>query len=71
VLRFIVGLSGSVVACDVLLDRVVHADAGHTEWEALRGDLVDRVKALKFPPAAGETTVTQPLAFEARLPGPR
>jgi Rps23 Pro-64 3,4-dihydroxylase Tpa1-like proline 4-hydroxylase len=71
VLRFIVSPSGSVATCDILVDRVMHSDIGHTEWEPLRGDLVDMFKRLKFPPAAGETTVTQPLAFDARLSGPR
>jgi hypothetical protein len=71
VLRFTVGPGGSVETCDILVDRVVHADAGHTEWEALRSDLVDLFKTLKFPAAAGETTVTQPLGFEARLLRPR
>jgi len=67
VLRFIVGSGGSVETCDVLVDRVVHADAGHTGWDALRGDLVNRFKILKFPAAVGETVVTQPLGFAARL----
>src|SRR5271166_5597653 len=71
VLRFIIGPGGSVKTCDILVDRVIHADAGHAEWEPLRGDLVNMFKSLKFPPAAGETMVTQPLAFEARLLGPR
>jgi hypothetical protein len=67
VLRFIVGPAGSVETCEILVDRVVHTDASHTEWEPLRDDLLNMFKGLKFPPAAGETAVTQPLAFEARL----
>jgi hypothetical protein len=71
VLRFTIGPGGSVATCDILVDRVVHADPGHAEWEPLRDDLVNRFKKLKFPPAAGETTVTQPLAFDTRLSGQR
>jgi len=71
VLRFIVSPGGSVETCEILVDRVMHTDAGHTEWEPLRDDLMNMFRRLKFPPAAGETTVTQPLAFEARLPDRR
>jgi hypothetical protein len=69
VLRFLVGSSGCVERCDVVLDRVVHPDATHTGWEPLRDALIEMFETLRFPPAAGETVVTQPLAFEARLPG--
>jgi Rps23 Pro-64 3,4-dihydroxylase Tpa1-like proline 4-hydroxylase len=69
-LRFIISPGGAVESCDILVDRVIHADPGHAEWEPLLADLVSRFKALKFPPAAGETTVTQPLAFASRLPSP-
>jgi len=30
---------------------------------------VNRIKTLKFPPAAGETAVTKALVFGARPPG--
>ena len=69
VLRFMIGASGSVATCDLLVDRVLHEDPRHTEWEALRADLVNRIKMLKFPPAQGETTVTKPLVFGTPLPG--
>jgi hypothetical protein len=71
VLRFVIGPNGSVETCEVLVDRVVHPDPGHMEWEPLRDDLVNRFKKLKFPAETSETTVTQPLAFETRLPGRR
>jgi hypothetical protein len=67
VVRFIIGPEGSVETCEILVDRVVHPDPGHADWEPLCRDLVDMFKTLRFPPAAGETTVTQPLAFEAHL----
>jgi Rps23 Pro-64 3,4-dihydroxylase Tpa1-like proline 4-hydroxylase len=70
VLRFIISPRGSVETCEILVDRVVHADPGHTDWEPLRTDLIKKLMALKFPPADGETTVTQPLAFAAHLPFP-
>jgi hypothetical protein len=68
------GVSGvhpkfSLFFCDTLVDRVVHEDPRHTEWEALRAELVSRIKMLKFPPALGETAVTKPLVFGAPLPG--
>lgn len=67
-LRFVIGPGGSVETCDILIDRVACTDPGHTEWEPMRAGLVDMFKTLKFPPASGETTVTQPLAFGAPLP---
>lgn len=67
VLRFVVNPRGSVESCEILLDRVVHPDPGHTEWEPLRADCISRLMALKFPPALGATTVTQPLAFTTGL----
>jgi Rps23 Pro-64 3,4-dihydroxylase Tpa1-like proline 4-hydroxylase len=69
VLRFAVSPAGSVATCEILVDRVIHADPGHSEWEALRGEIVTRVKSLKFPPAEGETTVTLPFSFGERLTG--
>jgi hypothetical protein len=67
VIRFTISSDGSVAPCDILVDRVMHADAGDTEWEPLRADLVNEFLKLRFPPAPGVTTVTQPLAFAARL----
>jgi hypothetical protein len=69
VLRFMIGASGSVATCGLLVDRVLHEDPRHTEWEALRADLVNRIKMLKFPSAQGETTVTKPVVFGVPLPG--
>lgn len=71
VLRFVVNPRGSVDTCEILVDRVVHPDPGHSEWEPLRADFIKRLMALKFPLADGTTTVTQPLAFTAGLPPPR
>lgn len=69
VLRFVVSPAGSVATCEILVDRVMHADPGHSEWEALRGEIVTRVKSLKFPSVEGETMVTLPLSFGKRLTG--
>jgi hypothetical protein len=69
VMRFVIAASGSVQSCDTLLDRVIHEDPRHIEWEALRTDLVTRIKMLTFPPAGGETAVTKPVVFGAPLPG--
>jgi Rps23 Pro-64 3,4-dihydroxylase Tpa1-like proline 4-hydroxylase len=69
VLRFVISAAGSVEICDIVVDRVMHADPGHTEWEPLRGELMSRVKRLKFPPAEGETTVTLPLSFGKGVTG--
>jgi hypothetical protein len=70
VLRFVVSPSGSVQSCEVLVDRVVHPDPGHSEWEPLRAELIKRLMAVKFPIAHGTTTVTQPFAFTAGAPFP-
>jgi len=55
--------NGAVADCAVLLDRVMHPDPGHADWEALRARLVERFHRAVFPPAAGETVLTQPVAF--------
>jgi Rps23 Pro-64 3,4-dihydroxylase Tpa1-like proline 4-hydroxylase len=62
-LRLTIGAGGSVVHCAALVDRVLHADPGHVEWEALRDRLIDRFRQLKFASSGGETTVIQPLLF--------
>jgi hypothetical protein len=67
-LRCVIGCGGSVESCRVLVDRVVHADPGDTEWEPLLAELVAQFKKLRFPAATGDTTITQPLAFGARPP---
>jgi len=58
-----------VETCDILVDRVIHEDPRHTEWEPLQDDLVNGIKGLKFPPARGDTRVTKPLVFGVPLPG--
>jgi hypothetical protein len=68
-LCFSVEPSGRVVQCDVLADRVLHRDAGNVEWEPLRQELVDRVKDLTFPRAAGKTTIVLPMTFGEPLSG--
>jgi len=67
-LRLVIDAAGFVQTCDILVDRVIHEDPHHIEWEVLRADLVNRIKGLKFPPAPGETTVTKPLVFGVPLP---
>jgi hypothetical protein len=68
-LRLVIGKDGAVETCAILFDRVAHPDPGHTEWEPLLAELMTGFKRLRFPSAAGETTVTQPLMFGARPPG--
>ena len=63
ILRLTVAAGGAVAACEVMVDRVLHPDPGHVEWEPLRGKLVGWFKRLKFPPAGGETVLIQPLLF--------
>jgi len=46
-----------------MIDRVIHPDPGHVEWEPLRAKLVARFAGLRFPPAGGETVLIQPLLF--------
>jgi len=67
VLRMRVAATGAVANCEVLLDRVIHRDPGHTEWEPLLARLVDRMRRVKFPSADGETTVIQPVLFGGSL----
>jgi Rps23 Pro-64 3,4-dihydroxylase Tpa1-like proline 4-hydroxylase len=67
-LRLTIDRIGSVAKCDVLLDRVVHLDPGHVEWELLRGRLVERLHKLQFPSAEGETVLIQPILFGGVLP---
>ena len=54
--------------CETLVDLVIHEDPRHSEWEPLRGDLVNRIKLLRFPPARRETVVTKPLILGVPLP---
>ena len=61
--RLTIAASGAVEACDILVDRVLHLTPGDADWEPLRGSLVARLKALKFPAAAGRTVLIQPILF--------
>ncbi len=67
VLRLRIKETGGVADCTVLLDRVMHPDPGHADWETLRARLVDRFQRAVFPPAAGETMLILPIPF-GRLP---
>lgn len=70
-LRLLIAPDGSVSRCAVIVDRVIHPDPGDVEWESLRGDLVERMTALTFPAAPGETILTQTIAFGEPIPPPR
>lgn len=63
ILRLSIAAAGAVAVCEVLVDRVLHPDPGHVEWEPLRAKLVERFTGLQFPPAGGETVLVQPLLF--------
>jgi hypothetical protein len=63
ILRLTIAPSGTVAACQVMIDRVIHPDPGHVEWESLRAKLVARFQGLKLPPADSETVLIQPLLF--------
>jgi 2-oxoglutarate-Fe(II)-dependent oxygenase superfamily protein len=63
ILRMTIAAGGAVAACQVMVDRVIHPDPGHVEWDPLRAKLVARFAGLKFPPSGGETVLIQPLLF--------
>lgn len=67
ILRLTIAAGGAVAACEVMVDRVLHPDPGHVEWEPLRGKLVERFAGLRFPPTGGETMLIQPLLFGGPL----
>lgn len=67
VLRLSIDQAGAVESCDIMLDRVIHLDHGHVEWEPLRTQVVRLLCKLRFPPAAGETTVIYPIVFGGPL----
>jgi len=69
VLRLTIEPSGAVGGCDIMVDRVIHRDPGHADWEAVRAGLVARLRALKFAAAGGRTVLVQPVIFGARPPG--
>jgi hypothetical protein len=68
VVRLTIEPSGAVGGCDIMVDRVIHRDPGHADWEAIRAGLVARLRALKFAAAAGRTVLVQPVIFGARPP---
>ncbi len=67
VLRLFVRKDGSVEDCAVVLDRVTAPDRGDAEWPHLRMRLMKAFAALKFPEAAGDTVITQPVTFGGAL----
>lgn len=67
-LRLSIDRAGRVAKCEVLLDRVIHPDPGHVEWEPLMTELVGRLRRLRFPAAEGETVLIQPILFGGVLP---
>jgi hypothetical protein len=68
VLKLSIGPAGAVAACEVIVDRVMHPDAGNADWPRWREELLAQVSTLRFPAAAGVTEVIQPLIFGAPLP---
>ncbi|MFI4935757.1 MAG: 2OG-Fe(II) oxygenase [Caulobacterales bacterium] len=66
-LRLDIRPDGSVQRCQVLLDRVFHADPADARWPELLKTLVERLEALTFPPAAGETHLLLPVLFGQML----
>ena len=66
-LRITISRNGAVANCTVLLDRVIHRDPGHTEWEPLLAAMVDLINRAKFPEAEGETIVIRPIIFGGPL----
>lgn len=63
ILRLRIASDGRVAECGVLLDRVLHPDPGHADWEVFRSRLVDRFGSAIFPAAEGESYVLLPVAF--------
>ena len=63
VVRLRISTEGKVTASEVIVDRVLHLDPGHVEWQPLRAKLIDRFRRLRFPPADGETLLIQPVLF--------
>src|SRR5579864_574476 len=70
ILRLTIAASGAVAASEVMVDRVIHPDPGHVDWEPLRAKLVGRFARLRFPSAGGETVLIQPLLFGGPLRQP-
>ena len=68
--RLRISTEGKVTGCEVIVDRVLHPDPGHVEWQALRAKLIDRFRRLRFPAADGETLLIQPVLFGSLLREP-
>jgi len=68
VLHLVIGPDGAVAACDVILDRVMHPDAGNADWPRWRQGLIAQLRGLRFAAGDGVTEVIQPLIFGAPLP---
>jgi 2OG-Fe(II) oxygenase superfamily len=66
--QFTVGSTGDVETCQVILDRVIGPDDRNRDWDRFVENVVAAVKALKFPPSDGVTTVIQPILFGRRRP---
>jgi 2-oxoglutarate-Fe(II)-dependent oxygenase superfamily protein len=67
VFRLTINAAGTVDTCDIIVDRVIHPDPGHVNWDEVRGNLEARLKALKFPAAQGRTVLIQPVLFGGGL----
>jgi hypothetical protein len=67
-LRLDIEPDGSVGACRVLLDRVIHADAAQAAWAGLTARIVEHLGGLRFPAADGPTRLILPIAF-GKSPG--
>jgi hypothetical protein len=63
VLRLTIDKDGTVAECNVLVDRVMHPDPGHIGWAPLRTRVLAEFTRLRFPPADGQTVLTQPVLF--------
>jgi hypothetical protein len=68
-LRLAVDASGAVASCEVLIDRVIHQDAGNVEWDVLRDRLLSGLRTLRFAQSDGPTVLVQPVLFGTRAPG--
>ncbi len=68
-LRIEVSETGAA-SCQVVLDRVTHADPGDQRWPMLLKDLVARFEAIELPPADGPSRMLIPVSFGPPLPPP-
>jgi hypothetical protein len=68
VFRLTIAPSGVITGCDVLVDRVIHRDAGDIGWPEIRDQLIESLRTLRFVPAAGPTVLIQPMSFVGGMP---